>query len=330
MTKLSTVLIEKGVLDENIHYAISTVYKEIFNTQTCYSGFLALGWTDESIIEQLLSDVSFVPIFSLLGEYKIFVSGIGSSSNAEWNHGGPGYKSSLLRSVNRKSVLYFSTIKDNFCAVEVHKDFEIKNQIEGSSPNEVDREISAWRAMLHASSCQNITPWALEESKYQLWTKNALYENDRDILQQLYNLGFLNSSPSYVPNKIRIFWQCFNQALADNKKTKDKKRRILSIIADDFSYSELKTNLGLTTEQLNQFELFFTTKENVNMSLYKTDESTGLPILYLQDHKKALWNKFHKEYPNGGLCTTCNELGYEVFEELESLINTRIKNTELK
>ncbi|RIB02582.1 hypothetical protein C2G38_2227446 [Gigaspora rosea] len=322
--------------------AISTVYKEIFNTQTRYSGFLALGWTDESIIEQLLTDVSFVPIFSSLGEYKIFVSGIGSSSNAEWNHGVLGYKSSLLRNVNGTSILYFSTIEDDFCAVEVHKDFEIKNRIEGSSPNEVwqklniqkytgfqlfglddsdvqslirqhhvptclpknwsnyalmkflfdyhlkrrtladinwhslflkwqesqtnivelysslgdiyppdyqfsDREISAWRAMLRASGCQNITPWAPEESKYQLWTKNALHENDRAILQQLYNLGFLNSSPSYVPNKTRIFWQCFNKALADNKKTKDGKRRILSVIANDFSYSELKTNLGAST-----------------------------------------------------------------------------------
>ncbi|CAG8791082.1 14954_t:CDS:2, partial [Cetraspora pellucida] len=329
MTKLSAVLIKKEVLDENIHYgaysrywwrfycessscssinpdpttAISTVYKEIFNTQTRYSGFLALRWTDKSIIKQLLSDVSFVSIFSLLSEYKIFVSGIGSSSNAEWNHGGPGYKSSLLRSVNRKSVLYFSTIEDNSCTVEVHKDFEIKNRIEGSSPNEVwqklniqkhtgiqlfglddldvqslihqhhvptclpknclflkwqesqtnigelysslgyiypldyqfsDREISAWHEMLCASSCQNITPWAPEESKYQLWIKNALYENNQDILQQLYNLGFLNSSPSYVSNKTRIFWQCFNQALADNKKTKNGKRRILSIIANDF------------------------------------------------------------------------------------------------
>ena len=88
------------------------------------------------------------------------------------------------------------------------------------------------------------------------------------------------------------------------------------------------------------------------MSSYKTDESSGLPILYLQDHKKALWNKFHEEYPNGmqrttfmtrleggrfvykenlgGLCTTCNELGYEVFEELELFIDTRIKSIELK
>src|SRR5260364_344513 len=122
--------------------AISSVYKEIFNTQTRYSGFLVLGWTDELIIEQLLLDVSFVPIIFSLGEYKIFVSGIGSSSNTEWNNGGPGYKSSILRSVNGTNVLYFSTIDDDFCALEVYKEFEIKNRIEGSSPNEVWQKLN--------------------------------------------------------------------------------------------------------------------------------------------------------------------------------------------
>ncbi|RIB02135.1 hypothetical protein C2G38_2228675, partial [Gigaspora rosea] len=75
--------------------AISTVYKEIFNNQTRYSGNLVLGWTNESIIEQLSLDVLFVSISLSLGEYKIFVFGVGSSSNSEWNNGGPGYKSSL-------------------------------------------------------------------------------------------------------------------------------------------------------------------------------------------------------------------------------------------
>ena len=32
--------------------------------------------------------------------------------------------------------------------------------------------------------------------------------------------------------------------------------------------------------------LFFSTKEYVNMNSYKTDNISGLPVLYLQDHKK--------------------------------------------
>ena len=35
------------------------------------------------------------------------------------------------------------------------------------------------------------------------------------------------------------------------------------------------------------------------MSSYKTDSKSELPVLYLQDHKQALWEKFHEKYPNG-------------------------------
>ncbi|RIB06517.1 hypothetical protein C2G38_2216835 [Gigaspora rosea] len=172
--------------------------------------------------------------------------------------------------------------------------------------------------MLRACGCHNVIPWTPEESQtrikilqYQLWTKNAQLENDHAMLHQLY-LGFLNSSPSYVPNKTHIFWQSFTQALMDNKRTRESKRQVLLIIANDFSYSDLKTNLGV----------------------------------------KTLWNKFHEKYPNsmqrttfitrlkgsrfvykenlGGLCIICNEIGYEVFENIESLINTQIKNNKLK
>jgi len=122
--------------------AISTVYKEIFDNQTCYSGFLVLGWTNESIIEELLLDILFVPISFSLSKYKIFLFGIGSFSNSEWNHGGPGYKSSFIRNVNGTNFLYVSTIEDDFCVVEVHKNFEIKNRIEGSSPNEMWQKLN--------------------------------------------------------------------------------------------------------------------------------------------------------------------------------------------
>jgi hypothetical protein len=147
-----------------------------------------------------------------------------------------------------------------------------------------------------------------------------------------------------VNNSIQTFWQCFNQALNDNKKNYDEKRRILSIISNDFTYDELQENLGvsnfniissiicnikklnnllflkvgrhtifksrkhartnsyrapvldkpifhrtkLTSEQLQQFELFFSTKEHVNMSSYKIDNESGLPVFYLQDHKQVL------------------------------------------
>ena len=97
---------------------------------------------------------------------------------------------------------------------------------------------------------------------------------------------------------------------------------------------------------LEQFENFFTDKDIVNMSSYKSDSKSGLPILYLQDHKQTLWERFHEQYPNGikrtafmirlqgsryvykddlgGLCSECNECGYEVFGEIIALIKSNI------
>lgn len=51
---------------------------------------------------------------------------------------------------------------------------------------------------------------------------------------------------SYRSNPIvDKFWSCFNESLKRNKKGPDGKRRILSIIADNFSYEEIRTNLAV-------------------------------------------------------------------------------------
>src|SRR5688572_30226183 len=82
------------------------------------------------------------------------------------------------------------------------------------------------------------------------------------------------------------------------------------------------------------------------MSSYKTDNKSRLPILYLQDCKQALWEKFHEQYPDGmqrtsfmmrlegerfqykedlgGLCMICNECGYLIFNEIENIIKMNI------
>ena len=49
-----------------------------------------------------------------------------------------------------------------------------------------------------------------------------------------------------IKNSTTTIWQCFNHALEDNKKNRDGKRRVLSIIADDFTYKELQENLGVS------------------------------------------------------------------------------------
>ena len=82
------------------------------------------------------------------------------------------------------------------------------------------------------------------------------------------------------------------------------------------------------------------------------DSKTNLPLLYLKDNKKQLWDKFEAMYPDGikrasfmarltngryvyredlgGLCNICNEYEYEVFDTLINIIQLNIKEKETK
>ncbi|GES88806.1 hypothetical protein GLOIN_2v1884984 [Rhizophagus clarus] len=190
---------------------------------------------------------------------------------------------------------------------------------------------------------------------------------------------------SFTENHTKQFWNAFQDALDSNIRGIDGKRRILSIIADTFSYETIKQNLSVISnysitkasyyahingpggvqmekpkivhqriplEKKDQIESFFQNKSNVIMSSYKTDSASGLPVYYLKNTKKILWERFHKEYPDGlkriafygylqgnqyiykedlgGLCSICNTYRYESFDELQKLIQCHILNLNLQ
>jgi hypothetical protein len=57
--------------------------------------------------------------------------------------------------------------------------------------------------------------------------------------------GFLQTTPE---NHTKQFWNAFQDALDSNIRGIDGKRRILSIIADIFSYETIKQNLSVSIE----------------------------------------------------------------------------------
>ena len=83
------------------------------------------------------------------------------------------------------------------------------------------------------------------------------------------------------------------------------------------------------------------------MSSYHVNPKTNLPLLYLQDNKEALWQKFEAIYPDGikrtsfmahlasghyvyrqnlgELCSICNEYCYEVFDTLINLVQSNVE-----
>jgi hypothetical protein len=56
----------------------------------------------------------------------------------------------------------------------------------------------------------------------------------------------LHPFPGQYRNNGDVFWESFHQALEVNKRGHDGKRRILSIIAENFSYSVIMEKLKVS------------------------------------------------------------------------------------
>ncbi|KAF0399382.1 Ubiquitin carboxyl-terminal hydrolase 14, partial [Gigaspora margarita] len=94
--------------------------------------------------------------------------------------------------------------------------------------------------MLRNMGCHNITPRSKQNSEYEFWTKSPNPDTEQNVLNQLYELGFIIAQPIDSSN---IFWSCFNKSLMVNKNGENRKQRILSIVANDFKYKDLQENL---------------------------------------------------------------------------------------
>ena len=79
-----------------------------------------------------------------------------------------------------------------------------------------------------------------------MWTKSPNPITEQETLASLFKIGLLTPILIYMPNATLTFWSCFDRVLSNNKKTYDGKHRILSIIAEDFTYDELQNNLGVS------------------------------------------------------------------------------------
>ncbi|GET51064.1 hypothetical protein GLOIN_2v1767205 [Rhizophagus irregularis DAOM 181602=DAOM 197198] len=213
-----------------------------------------------------------------------------------------------------------------------------------------EKELGAWRAMLRASGCINITPFSKKQHIIEFWTKAPDPSPDRENLAKLFESGMLIviEKKSNPDNENETPWKSLQKALEKNKRGDDGKVRILSIIAENFTYKKLKEKFGVGNDTINsarkharlngpgapslikprrivkqmseikekQFLIFFQDRSIVAQSSYKVDKN-GLPILYMRDQKTKLWKKFEETFPNGmkktsfmGRLANCSNIKY--------------------
>ncbi|PKB95678.1 hypothetical protein RhiirA5_436262 [Rhizophagus irregularis] len=133
--------------------------------------------------------------------------------------------------------------------------------------------------------------------------KNAeLYSTLENIYPEEYQFRESDKNKSENENNFLPGFS-FNESLKVNKKRSDGKRRILSIIADDFSYEEIKSNLLKTYPNGIKRMTFYCQLE-------------GNHYQYREDME--------------GFCATYNTYGYEVFKYLKNLIQKKINSIEIQ
>ncbi|CAG8821018.1 8337_t:CDS:2, partial [Racocetra persica] len=195
------------------------------------------------------------------------------------------------------------------------------------------KELAAWYSMFRACRCTNIMPYFKKESDVEFWICAVDPRADRQTLKSLYQWELIQIKDQNSPCNIATscqFWDSFRYALEINKREAGRKFQILSIIVSYFDYQVLKRELGVMSKTIykarkhsrlygvgappmempkkttklmaefkeRQFKIFFSDKDNVTMSSYKTDPKTNLPILFLRDNKASLWKKFQQTFPN--------------------------------
>jgi hypothetical protein len=113
---------------------------------------------------------------------------------------------------------------------------------------------------------------------------------DNETLQLLYESGSLKPNPS--ENLTQTFWQAFHDALKGVNKGSNGQRRILSIIATQFTYRELQLKLGVSYKNSLSYQK--------NIELIKILKSYRLPQIQYRkpDNMHVSMDQAHHKYKN--------------------------------
>ncbi|CAG8536982.1 5575_t:CDS:1 [Cetraspora pellucida] len=153
------------------------------------------------------------------------------------------------RKLNMSSMLkwhslFFNWLKEGHSIIQLDK---VLQSIYLPTYQLQDKDICAWKAMLNACGCTNITPFTKDISQLEFWMRSKNPTIDRANLKKLYQNKMLDLNiipPITITNSIEVnFWNAFKQSLNCNKSGPYNRTRILSIIVEKFAYLELQEKL---------------------------------------------------------------------------------------
>ncbi|CAB4387364.1 unnamed protein product [Rhizophagus irregularis] len=219
--------------------AVNKTYNNLFNNKTRYSGPSVLGFDNENITKELLSDVLFCPFKITVDKLSILIINLGNS-----NGNMSGYQSSFIYKYQDKQSLFIQKIERKYCYIEVFQNKEkvayyrkktgILKNYNGSILFGIEHPvtINALKNYVESPIC-SVNEWGDIENLL-----NGVDKKEAEFIKENNRLKMI----------IEKFWKSFKETIKANKCGWDGKQRILSIIVENFGHREIQRNLVVNFE----------------------------------------------------------------------------------
>ncbi|CAG8453579.1 22274_t:CDS:2 [Gigaspora rosea] len=284
-----------------------------------------IGYDLPEIVQEYVHELLFQVFNYSFNKLRIWILEVGKSNNKKLNFAGFGFKSAFIYSYNRQHSIFYQEVEFNECKITIYMEGnKVHEMFIGCDPNSVWNQVGYLK---------QFSDWANEHLmtlvyNYHLKRHTSTQVNWKKLLQ---DWVLHENTIIELQLALRNLYQKAYNYLDVNPCGDNGKCNILSVIANAFSYEEINKNLKvsndtiiaarkyahvcgpggriknkpvitykkMSAEKQEQIRQFLTNKENVIMSLYKTDSVTNEPVYYLKDYNNVLWERFYEEYQKG-------------------------------
>ncbi|RHZ89316.1 hypothetical protein Glove_16g30 [Diversispora epigaea] len=206
-------------IEDNPTNAITSIYRQIFKTQTKISGSIVMGFDKESIISELLYNIEFHPYsISIESKLSIMVFGLDISKNEGWMGAGEGYMASFIYIFKKERCLFVQKFAKNKSIVEIWNNNIKISDFEGDSP------VNVWQKIGILEKFRGTQLFGLEHT----YTQSILQQlsiprcqpsqwNDEEIMNGLYEYHFKRRTIANV-NWLQLFkeWESWGNIFEIN------------------------------------------------------------------------------------------------------------------
>ncbi|CAG8709052.1 17044_t:CDS:1, partial [Racocetra persica] len=135
----------KSDVESHPSAAIKACYQKIFETRTEYSGLIAMGFNNENIIQQLIANIEFFPIFLQIEKLNVVITSIGDLDENKFHGVGTGFVSLFTMRYRGEQYLFLLRIKENQCRLEIYLESICVNRIIEQTPDDVWKQVEIYK-----------------------------------------------------------------------------------------------------------------------------------------------------------------------------------------